>query len=118
MCHAYIRDSRVLRIDFFQISEFMGKTFQATYSTTHQRSVEVQFGRYQKIFCRSDLWSKISRVLIVQLATFLSLTGPFHNPEFPLAPTDWEFRKDNREKTRQSSIDISPSIYENVPTAL
>ena len=40
------------------ISEFMGKTFQAaqlTYerfltmcSTTHQRSVEVQFGRYQK----------------------------------------------------------------------
>ena len=48
-------------------SEFMGKTFQAaqltherfltidnsfkiylTYSTTHQRSVEVQFGRYQK----------------------------------------------------------------------
>ena len=39
-------------------SEFMGKTFQAaqlttkyynvTYSTTHQRSVEVQFGSYQK----------------------------------------------------------------------
>ena len=42
-------------------SEFMGKTFQAaqltherfltidvTFSTTHQRSVEIQFGRYQK----------------------------------------------------------------------
>jgi hypothetical protein len=25
---------------------------------THQRLVEVQFGRYQKTFCRSDLWSK------------------------------------------------------------
>ena len=24
--------------------------------------MEVQFGRYQKIFCRSDLWSKISHV--------------------------------------------------------
>ena len=41
-----------------------------TYSTTHQRSMEAQFGRYQKIFCRSDLWSKISQVLIVQLVTF------------------------------------------------
>ena len=35
------------------------------YSTTHQRSVEVQFGRYQKMFSRSDLWSKSSHVLVV-----------------------------------------------------
>ena len=45
-----------------------------TYSTTHQRSVEVQFGRYKKkMFCRSDLtdlWSKISHMLVVQLETF------------------------------------------------
>ena len=41
-----------------------------TYSTTHQRSLEVQFGRCQKIFCRSDLWSNISYVLFVQLETF------------------------------------------------
>ena len=40
------------------------------HSSTHQRSVEVQFGRYQKMFCRSDLWSKISHVLVVQLKTF------------------------------------------------
>ena len=40
-----------------------------TYSTAHQRSMEVQFGRYQK-HCRSDLWSKISHVLVVQLETF------------------------------------------------
>ena len=37
-----------------------------TYSTTtHQRSVEVQFGRYKKIFCRSDIWPKISHVLVM-----------------------------------------------------
>ena len=43
-----------------------------TYSTTHQRSVEVQFGVWQisKTFCRSDLWSKISHVLVVRLETF------------------------------------------------
>ena len=35
------------------------------YSTTHQRLVEVQFSRYQKIFCRSDLWSKSSHVLVM-----------------------------------------------------
>ena len=40
------------------------------YYTTHQRSVEVQFGSYQKIFCRSDLWSKFSHVLVVQLEMF------------------------------------------------
>ena len=40
------------------------------YYTTHQRSVEVQFGSYQKIFCRSDLWSKFSHVLVVQLELF------------------------------------------------
>ena len=61
-------------------SEFMGKMFQAaqltheifltidlpnlTYSTTHQRSVEVQFGRYKK------KRSKISHVLVVPLETF------------------------------------------------
>ena len=33
-------------------------------------SVKVQMGRYQKIFCRSDLGSKISHVLVVQLETF------------------------------------------------
>ena len=45
-------------------------TLHVSYSTTHQRSVEVQFGRYKKAFCRSDLWSKISHVLVVQLEMF------------------------------------------------
>ena len=42
-----------------------------TYSTTHQRSVEVQFGRYQKIFCRRDLWSKIYCVLVADIFPIL-----------------------------------------------
>ena len=69
-------------------SELMDKTFQGaqvtherfltidhsckilyvTYSTTHQRSVEVQFGRYQKNILQE--WSMVKNVLVVQLETF------------------------------------------------
>ena len=73
-------------------SEFMGKTFQAaqlthdifltidnscqtdlwgvvlyvTYSTTHQRSMEVQFGRYQKNILQE--WSMVKNISCVSCA--------------------------------------------------
>ena len=84
-----------------QISEFMGKTFQAA-QLTHERFLTIDHSLLQniflisaklifhrplvcstirilwkfsladikKIFCRSDLWSKISHVLVVQLEKF------------------------------------------------
>ena len=59
------------------ISEFMGKTFQAA-QLTHERFLTIDpSGRWKfslagikKIFCRSDLWSKLFHVLVVQLETF------------------------------------------------
>ena len=40
------------------------------YSTTHQRCWKFSLAEIRKIFCRSDPWSKISHVLVVQLETF------------------------------------------------
>ena len=57
-------------------SEFMGKTFQAAQLFNTRIGIHTR-GRWKfsladikKIFCRSDLWSKISHVLVVQLETF------------------------------------------------
>ena len=54
------------------ISEFMGKTFQAAQHIVLQTRGQWKFSLadIKKIFCRSDLWSKISHVLVVQLETF------------------------------------------------
>ena len=63
--------------------EFMDKTFQAA-QLTHKRPFDHIWALLQnkeidgssvwqilkKIFCRSDRWSKISRVLVVQLEMF------------------------------------------------
>ena len=52
-------------------SEFMGKIFQAA-QLTHER--------FLTIFFRSDLWSKISHALVVQLETFSNFYCMFLNP--------------------------------------
>ena len=49
------------------ISEVMEKTFQAA-QLTHERFLTIDHSC--KIFCRIDLWLKISHVLVVQLETF------------------------------------------------
>ena len=57
-------------------SEFMGKTFQAAQltherflsSSTHQRSVEVQFGRYQKNILQE--WSMVKNLSCVSCAAW------------------------------------------------
>ena len=55
-----------------------------TYSTTHQRSLEVQFSRYKKKpFCRSDIWSKISHVLVLAAWNVF----PIHSLNYELAST-------------------------------
>ena len=58
-------------------SEYMGKMIQAaqlthvTYIVLHTRGRwKYSLADIKKIFCRSDLWSKISHVLVVQLETF------------------------------------------------
>jgi hypothetical protein len=48
-----------------QISGFMGKTFQTASSVWH----------ISKIFYRSDIWSKISHMLVVQLETFFFINS-------------------------------------------
>ena len=70
--------SRNLKLAVIVISEVMGKTFQAAQLTHESQTLHLQtrdrwkfsLGDSKKIFCRSDSWSKISGVLVVQLETF------------------------------------------------